>query len=46
MDYPSFLKEFTSVFDCRNQGQSSGQQLMRLRQGQDFVADYAIRFRI
>lgn len=45
-DYIAFLAKFTAVFDHPDHGQSSGPQLMRLQQGQDSVADYAIRFRI
>lgn len=36
MVYRAFLVEFKVVFDHPDQGQSSGQWLIRLKQGQDF----------
>lgn len=44
-DYDAFLKEFTAVFDHPNQGQSSSQRLLQLRQGSGSAADYSISFR-
>lgn len=40
-DYRLFVQRFRAVF---NQGWSSSQRLLRLRQGSDAAADYAIQF--
>lgn len=43
-NYPTLLKKFSAAYDHPDLGQSSGQRLMWLRQGQDSVADYSICF--
>lgn len=40
------LTKFKQVFDHPDQGQSSSQQLLKLRQGNESAADYSIHFRI
>lgn len=45
-DYAAFLQEFWDVFDHPSQGRSGAQKLLRLRQGDASVADYAIEFLI
>lgn len=45
-DFDVFLKEFKTVFDHFDQGQSSSQRLLQLRQGSGLASDYAISFHI
>lgn len=45
-DYGEFVREFKALFDHPDQGQSSSQRLLQLRQGSDSVSDYTIRFQI
>lgn len=41
-DFTAFIRQFKTVFDHLDQGRSSSQRLLQLRQGADSVADYAV----
>uniref|UniRef100_A0A3B1K3I8 Retrotransposon gag domain-containing protein n=1 Tax=Astyanax mexicanus TaxID=7994 RepID=A0A3B1K3I8_ASTMX len=43
--YEHFLKEFKLVFDHPHHGQSQGELLVKLRQGNRSVSDFALEFR-
>uniref|UniRef100_A0A3B1K6C1 Ty3 transposon capsid-like protein domain-containing protein n=1 Tax=Astyanax mexicanus TaxID=7994 RepID=A0A3B1K6C1_ASTMX len=43
--YEHFLREFKLVFDHPHHGQSQGELLVQLRQGNRSVSDYALEFR-
>ncbi|KAI4890785.1 hypothetical protein NFI96_028572, partial [Prochilodus magdalenae] len=44
--YERFIQDFSEVFDHPNEGRSSGELLIRMRQGIRPVAEYALDFRI
>lgn len=45
-NFEEFLSQFRVVFDHPDQGCSSSQQLLTLRQGKTYIADYAVNLRI